>query len=120
MPKDSICLNTPSKLNYISLIRLTASSIAHNSKLNIDEIEDIKVCVSEASINVLNFTKSDEIAIKFDVYEDKLVIRIKDVSEKISNEENNYEEGELGLLIIKSLMDHVKFSHDGIEMVKYI
>ena len=37
-----------------------------------------------------------------------------------NEEEDNNKEMELGILIIKSLMDEVNFSEKGVEMIKYI
>ncbi|NLY46385.1 MAG: histidine kinase [Tissierella sp.] len=120
MNKDNIYLSIPCKPDYISLVRLTTSSIAHNLNLSIDEIEDIKVCIGEACINVINQKNKDEISIEFEVDEDKLRIKVKDVLEAITNDSDSFKESELGLLIIKSLMDEVGFTDQGIDMVKYI
>ncbi len=120
MANDTIFLDVPSKPDYISLIRLTTSGIAHNMRFSIDDIEDVKVCVAEACVNVLNLNNVDKISIAYEVREDRLVIKVKDVIENISSELDRSEEGELGLLIIKSLMDEVIFTKEGIEMTKYI
>ncbi len=117
---DKIELRMPSKLEYISLIRLTASSIANNIDLNIDEIEDIKVCISEACINVLNFSNSKEISVSFELREDGICIYIKDFVQEIPEELDNAKQGNMGLLIINSLMDEVKFENTHIKMIKYI
>lgn len=120
MIKDNIYLNIPCKPDYISLVRLTISAISHNLNLNIDEMEDIKVCIGEACINVINQNNKDEISIQFVVEENKLTIKVKDVLEDVANDSNSFKESELGLLIIKSLMDEVEFNDQGIDMVKYI
>lgn len=120
MTKDNIYLKIPCKPNYISLVRLTTSSIAHNLRLTIDEIEDIKVCIGEACINVINQENKDNISIQYEVEEDKLTIRVKDVLEHETEEVDGFNKEELGLLIIRSLMDEVGFTEDGICMVKYI
>lgn len=120
MQNDSIYLNIPRKADYISLVRLTTSAIAHNLRFSIDDIEDIKVCVAESCVNVLNLSDVDQITITFDVSEDKVTIKVADVIENIPEGTNKAKEGELGLLIIKSLMDEVEFSDTGIEMIKYI
>lgn len=117
---DKIKLSVPSKLEYISLIRLTASSVANNVDLSIDEIEDIKVCISEACINVLNFSKADEIDVIFKLKEDGIYIYIKDVVQDIPEELDDTKQGNMGLLIINSLMDEVKFENSHINMIKYI
>lgn len=120
MTKDNIYLNIPCKPDYISLVRLTTSAIAHNLKLSIDEIEDIKVCIGEACVNLINKNCSGEISIHFEVSEGMLKIDVKDVLEGKTVDSDGFEEGELGLLIITSLMDEVKFTEQGITMVKYI
>lgn len=120
MTKDIIYLNIPCKPDYISLVRLTTSAIAHNLKLCIDEIEDIKVCIGEACVNVINKNDKDEISIQYEVEKDRLTIKVKDVIENHIENTDDYKEAELGLLIIKSLMDEVQFTEQGIDMIKYI
>lgn len=120
MTRDNIYLDIPCKPDYISLVRLTTSAIAHNLNLSIDEIEDIKVCIGEACVNVINQNNKDKISIQYEVEEDKLSIKVKDVLEDLGDDSDNIKETELGLLIIKSLMDEAKFNEQGIDMVKYI
>lgn len=120
MSKDNIYLNIPCKADYISLVRLTTSAIAHNLNLTIDEIEDIKVCIGEACVNVINQNKNHEISIHYEVDKDRLSIKVKDVVEDLGDDSDNFKDAELGLLIINSLMDEANFSDQGIDMVKYI
>ena len=118
MKKDVIKLIIPSKPDYISVVRLTSSAIANNIGLNIEDIEDIKVSIAEACINALN--KSDEIYIQFEIEENRLIIKVDNVSPCEGDEVDLNNEIELGILIIKSLMDEVKFNGEGVEMIKYI
>ena len=118
MKKDIIELKIPSKPDYISVVRLTSSAICCNMGLSIDDIEDIKVSIAEACINALN--KSDEINIKFKIEEDKLIIKVNNVSLCKDSEIDLNKEIELGILIIKTLMDQVNFDEEGVEMIKYI
>lgn len=120
MINDVIKLSIPPKPSYISLVRLTTSGIAHSMGLNIDDIEDIKVCIGEACINALSVNNSEEIMLVFEVKKDRLTIKINNVVEETSDKMEVFKELELGLLIIKSLMDEVYFSEFGIEMIKYI
>lgn len=117
---DKIELKLPSKLDYISLIRLTASSLANNMDLNVDQIEDIKVSISEACVNVLNFSETEEIKVVFNLKEDGIYIDIKDVLEDIPEGSKHAHQAEMGLLIIRSLMDKVEFTDSSINMIKYI
>lgn len=118
MEKDIIKISIPSKPEYMSIVRLTSSAIGSNLGLNLDDIEDIKVCISEAYINAL--CKSDKVNIEFEVKKDKLIMRVDNVDPVEDEEVDLKKEIDLGLLIIESLMDEVYFSKEGVEMVKHI
>ena len=120
MIKDIVKLNIPKSPGYISLVRLTTSGIAHNIGLNVEDIEDMKVAIGEACINSLTLSDSEEIILIYEVKKDKLIIQVNNVRELALSELDQYKELELGLLIIKSLMDEVCFNEFGIEMTKYI
>lgn len=118
MKKDTINITIPSKPDYISVVRLTSSAIASNMGLNIEEIEDIKVSIAEACINAID--KSNEINVQFEIEKDKLIMKVDNVYQAKDDDTNQNKELELGILIIKSLMDKVNFSEKGVEMIKYI
>ena len=120
MNKDIINISIPKKADYISLARLTASGIGFSMGLNVEEIEDIKVSIGEACINSLILNDREMISLTFEIDEEKLCIRVTDVKEHLPEVLEEWKERELGLLIIKSLMDEVKFSEYGIEMIKFI
>lgn len=118
MKKDTINITIPSKPDYISVVRLTSSAIASNMGLNIEEIEDIKVSIAEACINAID--KSNQINVQFEIEKDKLIMKVDNVYQAKDDDTNQNKELELGILIIKSLMDEVNFSEKGVEMIKYI
>lgn len=120
MSKDTIKISIPKKADYISLVRLTTSGIGYTAGLNVEDIEDIKVAIGEACVNSLILDNKEEITLIFNIYEDKLSICVTDVKENIPEQLDDNKERELGLLIIKSLMDEVIFDDKGIEMLKYI
>lgn len=113
---ESIKLSIPSNPKYISAVRLTTSAIANSLNFDIDCVEDLKVCISEACMNALG--KDENINIIYEIYKDRLTILVSGVDEKISSEEK--QELELGIMIIKSLMDQVDFCEKGIKMTKNI
>lgn len=113
MKKEVIKLEVPSKPGYIGVVRLTTSAIANNVGLNIEEIDDVKVSIAEACINALE--KKENLYISYEILGDKLIIEVEDVVENVEESEK-----ELGILIIKSLMDDVEFSNKGIRMIKYV
>lgn len=116
MKRDLIEIKIPNKPDYVGVIRLTTSSIASNMGLNIEEIEDVKVSIAEACINALG--RSENFIIKYEIYDDRLVIFVEDVREICSKDDSK--EKELGVFIIKSLMDEVHFIDNGIKMIKII
>ena len=118
--KDSIKLTIPSKAEYISVVRLTASSIANNIGMSIDTLEDIKVSIAEACINAFKLSKEEEIEIEFEVKDSSIYIRVKDVEDVTNSDEDELQQLNMGLLIINSLMDEVKFDDFGIQMMKFI
>ncbi|MBU5428363.1 ATP-binding protein [Tissierella pigra] len=120
MNKDVISLIIPRKPDYISLIRLTTSGIGNSMALSVDDIEDIKVSIGEACINALILNEKEEILIVFEIEEERLTVKVTGVKENIPDYIEDKKERELGLLIIKSLMDKVAFTENGIEMIKYI
>lgn len=120
MNKDNINITIPKKPDYISLVRLTTSSIGSSMALDIDDIEDIKVSIGEACINALINECKQDISINFEIDEEKIKIKVSNVIEDIPDELDQKKERELGLLIIRSLMDDVCFTESGIEMIKYI
>ena len=117
MENDLIKLTVPNKPDYVGVVRLTTSAIASGIGFNIEEIEDIKVAIAEACIDALD--KSEDLCIEYKVCLNKLAIYVRNVTEGEKSSEKSKEK-ELGILIIKSLMDEVIFNDQGIEMIKFI
>lgn len=129
---DYIKLSIPNKAEYVSVVRLTTSAIANRMGFDIEEIEDIKVSVAEACTSTLeNNSNNQNIDIEFGVFEDKLVISVKDTGgvKDIDNTKDlkldDIGQGGLGIFIINSLMDEVETINNGekgteIKMTKYI
>lgn len=130
---ENITLSLPSKAEYVSVARLTASVIANNMGFNIEDVEDIKVAVGEACNNAVLHGKCDQdrFHIDFEVYEEEFTVIVKDTGNGFDFIEykepdlNNPRENGLGLFIMKSLMDDVEVTssiEDGtcIKMVKKI
>ncbi|HEY5585791.1 MAG TPA: ATP-binding protein [Ruminiclostridium sp.] len=105
---DNVTLVLPAKSEYVSTARLTASSVANRIGFNIDEVEDIKVAVSEVC-NIILSKMGDEISqykISFGINSDNLEItftgekmELKCLGESVENE--------YGLYIMEALMDTV-------------
>ena len=113
--QECIDLSIPANPEYVSIVRLTASVIANNMGFDFEEIEDIKVAVSEACNNaVVHSKKEDNFEIKFIKESEKIGIEVKDNGNGFNFEDysspdlkNPLDHG-LGIFVIKSLMDRVE------------
>ena len=104
---DDINLSIPAKPEYILVARLTTSAIASRIDFCMNDIEDLKVAVAEACIILMNVEDSiNKLNITFKIHEHKALtidINLRDIPLYGDLKEN--EENELGLFILKSLMD---------------
>lgn len=113
---ESVSIKLPSKPEYVSIARLTASVLANNMGFNIEDIEDIKVAVGEACNNAILHGKTEvsNFDVTFHVNATRFECEVKDQGDGFDM--NNYIEpdlsnpkvGGLGIFIMKSLMDQVE------------
>jgi serine/threonine-protein kinase RsbW len=73
---ETIELILPFKAEYVSTARLTASSVASKMGFNIEEVEDIKVALSEVCSKLVSRGSKvvDSYRIVFKLFKDKLTI----------------------------------------------
>lgn len=107
---ENIELSLPLNAAYVTAARLTASSIANRMGFDVDEIEDVKAAVSEACTLVIKkaLTKDETFKIVFGIGDGKLKFRLTSKA-KIDNRSLD---DELGVLMIKSLMDNIEIICD--------
>lgn len=131
MDLETIKMEVTSNPEYVSIIRLTVSGIANKIGFSLDDIEDIKVAVSEACTNAIKHSLDDKFLVQFYVLENGLTIEVEDkgtgydVKSLQGPDLTNPKESGLGLFIIKALMDEVSTisnSDEGtrIKMTKYL
>lgn len=111
---DIISISLPTKSEYVSIARLTASVVANKVGFDVEDIEDIKVTVGEACNNaVLHGKESGSFTLNFIAESDRMVIEVVDcgdgfeISDYQEPDLDNPKENGLGLFIMKSLMDEV-------------
>ena len=126
MKNDSIVLKIPANADFIPTVRLTLSGIASKLDFSIDEIEDLKIAVSEACNNVIqhayNNIEKGEIVLQFDLRDEGLEVTVSDqgcgfdvqnISSLKPKQENHEKFGfGLGLTFIKTLMDDTSFTSE--------
>ena len=130
--KDNLKFIIPGKPEYLTMIRLAIGSIASTAGFDIDASEDIKTAVEEACKNISchGFDGfSDKYEVECNVEKNRIEIIVTDVCEKHNLEkiakpcQNCPNEGDLGIYVIKSLMNEVEIvkqidGHKSIKMVK--
>ncbi|EJS66420.1 anti-sigma B factor RsbW [Bacillus cereus] len=137
---ETIEMKIPAKAEYVAIIRLTMAGVANRMGFAYDDIEDMKIAISEACTNIVQHAyKEDdgEITIIFGLYEDRLEIMVADngvsfdftaLKSKvgpydINKPVENLPENGLGLYLINTLMDDIQIMHDEgmtVLMTKYI
>ncbi|GAB3045253.1 anti-sigma B factor RsbW [Virgibacillus ainsalahensis] len=138
---DFIEMKVPAKADYVGVIRLSISGIANRMGFSYEDIEDLKVAISEAITNAVDHAYSErdegEITIGFGLYEERLEIMVADyggsfdLSEikddigpyKNSESVEDLREGGFGLYLIDALMDKVQISNNSgviVLMTKYL
>jgi serine/threonine-protein kinase RsbW len=114
---DNVVLELPAKSEFVSTVRLTASSVASRAGFNVDEIEDIKVSISEICNLIL--TKQGDVnryRIDFEIIEQQLIITFTGVNTPLTCAESCLKE-EYGLYIITALMDTVELCKEDNSIV---
>lgn len=125
---DTIKFEIPGKPDYLRMIRLAISSIASTAGFSVEDCEDIKTAVEEACKNVSchgfeGFSDKFEVIVK--VKEKYIEIAVKDACDdhslaKIAKPcQNCPKEGDLGIFVIESLMNEVRFgkAEDGRKQI---
>lgn len=131
MTYETIKMEISSNPEYVSIIRLTTSGIANKVGFCIDDIEDLKVAISEACTNAIKHSSDDTFTIIYSIMLNGLTIEIIDNGkgyDKNSVTEpdlDNLKESGMGLFIIESLMDEVNVESEKgkgttIKMTKYL
>lgn len=109
MSLDIINLTIPAKPEYVLTVRLAVAGIATRAGLDVESIEDLKVCVAEGCILLIGEDKTVEderIDISF-TFDEALKI---DLSRKKRCTLLSGEAGELSVSIMESLVDNVSIS----------
>ena len=131
MTYETIKMEITANPAYVSIIRLTTSGIANKVGFCMDDIEDLKVAVSEACTNAIKHSSDDRFTIIYTMIENGLTIEIidngngYDTSSINEPDIENLKESGMGLFIIEALMEEVSIeSQEGkgtsIKMTKYL
>lgn len=135
MKKPLISLTIPAQAEYIDIVRLALYGVANQAGFSFEEIEDMKVAVSEACNNaVLHAYDNHQIGtidITFKYERDFLCIHIKDSGDNFQIDQykpkleslhnkllDDIVPGGLGMLMMHALMDSVELNTEsGTEVI---
>lgn len=114
--KDNVIeIKVPASKEYLGLIRLVIAGLGNNLEFDFEEVEDLKLAVSEACSQILDSKTdlSDFINIKAKVFPKKLMIDIykkndKSVKSKTLNKSHQLME-DIRITIIKHLVDKMEY-----------
>ncbi|MBU0581107.1 MAG: ATP-binding protein [Candidatus Margulisbacteria bacterium] len=123
---EELSMVIPNDAQYIGVARLAVGGLASKMNFNTEDVEDIKVCLSEACNTVIQSKKlgGKIINIYFRVEPDGLVIKVG--AEGNALDERIWEKyHEIGKTFVETLMDDVKYIKQkkkgtSVEMTKYI
>ncbi|MGI6736846.1 MAG: ATP-binding protein [Anaerovoracaceae bacterium] len=131
--KEVIEMKVPGDPDYIAITKMTAASAAAHKGFDIDKVEDIRMAVGEGCKAITCHRHkgwSDQYDVKLDMREEgKIIIDIEDSIFTHDQEKGSRpcldcpHEGDLGIEILKALMDDVQIVKQGgtcrrIKMVK--
>jgi serine/threonine-protein kinase RsbW len=117
-------LKIPAKAEWVAVARLAVAAVASRLHFSVDEIEDIKLAIAEACTNCIQHgSDSDRIEITSEVMSDEVRVSVRDrsVGHKLEPVVRGagFAEGkrteELGVFLIRALMDEVTYSVDARE-----
>ncbi len=127
---DFVEMRLPAKPEYVGVVRLSVSGIANRMGFSYEEIEDLKVAISEAMTNATTHAydadEDGEVTIGFGVYPDRLEVMVADRGGSFDLEEvkkdtgpyrknekiEDLREGGFGLFLIDALMDKVEINNN--------
>lgn len=107
---DTISLTIPPKTIYLKSMRLLAASLASDIGFDIEEVEDIRVVVSEA----INYKMNDR-NIKINFYTKENLMKVEVIGKDREIEEENLK---IKQIILEQLADKVEVFEDKIILTK--
>lgn len=115
---EKIRLTIPKKSEYMSTIRLTTSALSNLKGFNVDEIEDLKVIISEVCTFFISNVESNSepLDINYEIKGNNLIVEVTDLnSGEISGE--NRTNSEMCIMIIESLADNYNFDLENKKII---
>ncbi|HKV43170.1 MAG TPA: ATP-binding protein [bacterium] len=111
---EMVGVTIPAKPDFVSVARLTAATVAARQAFSYDEIEDLKIAISEAcNALILAGTSGSPLALRFGLEGATLEIRIEtdgpgvELHPSPGPDKAPLDEGRLGVFLMQCLVDEV-------------
>ena len=109
----AVRLSIPAKPEYITLVRLALTGLAHLRPLNDEMLGDLKLAVTEACSNSVRHAYANAsdgvVDVVYELRSDRLVVEVADSGQGFAHTESptreELDEGGLGIAIIQSVAD---------------
>jgi serine/threonine-protein kinase RsbW len=115
---EEIDLSIPARPEYVVVVRLVAAGIAGRLALSFDDVEDLKIAVGEACTAAI-VDGGEQVRIQFEVAAERLTIKVIHDRPRSASAAST-EERELGLLLMRCLMDDVRMETNGAQAVTWM
>ncbi len=112
---ERVCLEIPSKPQFVSLCRLALTAICREHQFADDEIADLKLAITEACSNSIKHAYEDDsddgtprVFVTYEMRDDRLHVEVRDHGRGFDWEgpnDNELPEGGLGISIIQAVCD---------------
>ncbi len=113
---DKIKFNIPGKPAYLQTVRLALGSIATSAGFDVDKVSDIQIAIEEACKVVVchgQASSCESYEIEVEIFDEKMEISVTDFDRKRVNKAGERfifcvrcpEEGDMGMIVIETLMD---------------
>ncbi|NLY09133.1 MAG: ATP-binding protein [Tissierellia bacterium] len=110
-------MSIPANSDFIGVIRLCAAGVLSHYSVNIETLEDVKLAISEACIEVVA-CGGESLELTMEIEDRKMVAKVRGRGSNVLCDLSSEQERELGRLIMQSLMDEVSFESDQVIMFK--
>lgn len=117
-PAETVDLTVPARAEFVRLVRLVMAGIGNSLDFNVEEIDDLKMAVSEA-FNMFYPSEEHPLLIRTSISPGELVVRVSQSYlngvPRFVGMDNSTEKG-IGIVLMKHLVDKVEYSTDASEM----
>jgi len=129
---EQVEVTIPARAEFVSVVRLTTAAVAARQGLMYDEIEDLKIAVSEACTSLITagVAPGSSLVVRFALRGDALEVSVDGRGPGISlapgapDGDADLDEGRLGVFLMQCLVDEVEARRDvaagtaGVRLVK--